>query len=142
METLYAGSRRGELAACGWSEEQENAFLKMQFELQNRAYKMRFPDAEYYIVEFCETPPVGRLIVRRREKEIRLVDVSLAAEFRNRGIGTRLIENLQCEAAEGGKRLTLSVLKTNRQARRLYERLGLKIVEDHDLHLVMQWRGF
>lgn len=140
LEAVYADSRRDELAPFGWSREQEDAFFKMQFQMQSRAYQMQFPDADYYIVEL-DGEPVGRLIVQRGEKEIRLVDVSLLAKFRNRGIGTFLLERLKIEAGSD-RVLSLHVLKTNAEAKRLYERLGLVAVKESDLHFTMQWRNF
>ena len=139
LEAVYTETRRGELAPFGWSEEQQAAFCQMQFRLQTRAYRMQFPAADYYIVEYDATP-IGRMIVERGEKEIRLVDISLLAEFRNRGIGTILLERLKDEARNEWI-LSLCVLKTNAAAKRLYERLGLEVVEDAELHFTMQWRN-
>lgn len=140
LEAVYADSRRDELAPFGWSREQEDAFFKMQFQMQSRAYQMQFPDADYHIVEL-EGEPVGRMIVERCEKEIRLVDVSLLTEFRNRGIGTILLERLKTEAGSD-RVLSLRVLKTNEGAKRLYERMGLVVVQESDLHFTMQCRNF
>ena len=140
LETVYAGTRRDELAIFNWSREQENAFFKMQFEMQTRAYRMQFPDAVNYIIEFAEKP-VGRLIVERGEREIKLIDISLLAEFRNRGIGSVVIENLKAEAVAGEKSLFLRVLKTNMSAKRFYERLGFAVVENADLHFAMRWHS-
>jgi ribosomal protein S18 acetylase RimI-like enzyme len=140
LEAVYADSRRDELSPFGWSREQEDAFFKMQFQMQSRAYQMQFPDADYYIVELGGEP-VGRLIVQREEKEIRLIDVSLLAEFRNLGIGTFLLKRLKTEAGSD-RILSLHVLKTNAGAKRLYERLGLVAVQESDLHITMQWRNF
>jgi len=140
LEAVYADSRRDELAPFGWRREQEDAFFKMQFQMQSRAYQMQFPDADYYIVELSGEP-VGRMIVQRGEKEIRLVDVSLLAEFRNRGIGAFLLEQLKTEAGSD-RVLSLNVLKTNAGAKRLYERLGLVAVQESDLYFTMQWRNF
>lgn len=139
LETVYADTRRGELAVFNWSREQENAFFKMQFQLQSGAYRMQFPDAVYYVVEFDKTP-VGRLIIERGEQTIKLIDISLLAEFRNRGFGTFLLEKLKAEAAAGKRDLFLRVLKTNASARRFYERHEFTVVENTDLHFAMQWR--
>ena len=139
LETLYAETRREELAIFNWSREQEDAFFKMQFEMQTRAYRMQFPVAVYYIVEFDATP-IGRLIVEHGEREIRLIDISLLAEFRNRGIGAFLLEKLKVEASADGKSLFLRVLKTNEAAKRFYQRLGFTVVENADLHFGMCWQ--
>jgi ribosomal protein S18 acetylase RimI-like enzyme len=140
LENVYADSRRDELAIFGWSREQEDAFFKMQFEMQKQAYRIQFPDADYYIVKLGKTP-IGRLIVYRAETEIRLVDIALLTEFRNHGIAGVLLERLKAEATVD-KPLNLRVLKTNDAAKRFYERTGFTIVEDSDLHFSMQWRKF
>lgn len=140
LEALYADVRRAELAPFGWSRAQEDAFFKMQFQMQSRAYRMQFPGADYAIIEL-DGAAIGRTIVLRSEKEIRLVDVSLLAEFRNRGIGTVLLEQLKAETG-CDRILSLRVLKTNTGAKRLYERLGLIVAEEADLHLTMEWRNF
>lgn len=140
LETVYADSRRSELSRLGWSRKQEDEFFKMQFGLQKQAYQMQFPDAEYYIVELGKTR-IGRIIVHHSEKEVRLVDMTLLSSFRNHGVGTFLIERMKTEADFAGKILTLRVLKTNPQAKRLYERLSLTVVEEGELHFSMQWRS-
>jgi ribosomal protein S18 acetylase RimI-like enzyme len=110
----------------------------MQFQLQKQAYRMQFPGAVYYVAELDKTP-TGRMIIYRDEKEIRLVDVALLAEFRGQGIGKVLLERLKTEATFD-RPLNLQVLKTNLAAKRFYERHGFSIVEDADLHFSMQWR--
>lgn len=140
MEMLYAATRRDELAIFNWSREQEDAFFKMQFELQTRAYRMQFPGADNYVIELEKTP-VGRLIVERGEQEIRVIDISLLPKFRNRGIGAILLEKLKAEAAADGKSVFLRVLQTNVSAKRFYERLGFTVVEDAELHFAMRWHS-
>ena len=140
LEKLYADTRRDELAIFNWSREQEDAFFKMQFQMQTRSYRMQFPDALYDIVEFDQTP-VGRLIVNRNEREINLIDISLLAEYRNRGIGAFLLEKLKAEAVANEKAVFLRVLETNVSARRLYERLGFTVVEDAGLYIAMRWQN-
>ena len=140
LETVYADTRRDELAIFNWSREQENAFFKMQFEMQTRAYRMQFPGAVNHIVEFDKTP-AGRLTVERAEREIKLIDISLLAEYRNRGIGAFLLETLKAEAVADEKSVFLRVLKTNESAKRFYDRLDFKTVENADLHFGMRWQN-
>lgn len=138
--TVYVEARRDELAPLGWSDEQLTAFCRMQFVLQTQAYKMQFPDALGYVVEMSEQA-IGRLLVDRAEREIRLVDIAFLPEFRNLGAGTILIENLQREAETMGKALELRVLGTNAAAIRLYKRLGFVVAENNQTHLTMRWRA-
>lgn len=138
LEKIYADSRRDELILVNWSREQEDAFFKMQFQMQRRAYEMQFPGVVSYVIELDKIP-IGRLLIYRHSKEIRLVDIALLAEFSSRGIGEILLKQLKTEVTFD-KPLNLHVLKTNRAARRFYERLGFTVVEDGDLHISMQWR--
>src|ERR1700756_677135 len=87
--SVYASTRREELAGAGLSEEQFNAFVRMQFDLQSRHYGAVFPDAVTSVVE-VDGVPAGRLIVDRRPGEILVVDLALLARFRDGGVGTKL----------------------------------------------------
>ncbi len=138
LETVYAEMRRGELAIFNWSLEQENAFFKMQFSLQSKAYEMQFPDADYTVVELKKMP-IGCLIVERAG-EIKLVNIALLPEFRSRGIGTFLLKQLQDEAKAADKPLTLHVLKTNERAINLYQRHGFAIDGSDELYFAMRWQ--
>ena len=51
------------------------------------------------------------------------MDIALLPEYRGRGIGTALLEELLVEADATGRRVTIHVERFN-PARRLYERLG------------------
>ena len=57
------------------------------------------------------------------------VDIALLPRYCNRGIGTRLLRELQSEAAAAGKPLRIHVERVN-PALRLYERLGFRQIED------------
>jgi ribosomal protein S18 acetylase RimI-like enzyme len=140
LTAIYAATRRDELAPLGWSDEQIEAFCRMQFALQTQAYKMQFPDAQSSVIEL-DGRVVGRLLVNRNESEIRLVYISFLPEFRGFGAGTILIGNLQREAEAAGKPLGLRVLTTNAAAIRLYERLGFAVVETNQTHLTMRWHA-
>ena len=138
LETVYAETRRSELALLNWSREQENHFFQMQFRLQNQAYKMQFPDADYLVVELKKIP-IGCLIIKRAG-EIKLVNIALLPEFRSRGVGAFLLKQLQAEAQAADKPLTLRVLKTNDRAVNLYKRCGFTVTGSNELYLSMQWQ--
>lgn len=62
---------------------------------------------------------------------------AILPDFRNQGIGTRLIESLLDAIAEQGfDRVSLSVLKSN-PAARLYRRIGFKTVSEDDDEYIM-----
>jgi ribosomal protein S18 acetylase RimI-like enzyme len=80
------------------------------------------------------------LIVERTENEIRLVDIALLPEFRGQEIGGEIIKDLISEAENRRLPLTLTVLKTNDGALRLYQRLGFKSVADDAIYISMENR--
>ena len=135
---VYASLRAEEMAFLGWNEAQLEAFLKMQFNAQQRAYEWQFRGAENFIILFDEEK-VGRMITLNTEREIRPVDITLLPEYRNRGAGTFLLKELQTQARESGLPLRLRVMKTNVGARRLYERLGFAQTGEIDTHFEMEW---
>jgi len=114
-------------------------FLRLQFRGQQRHYQTQAFEVDYRIITF-EEKSIGRLIVIRSPREIRLADISLLPEHRGGGIGATLIRELFDEAKEKELPVTLHVDKTNRAAR-LYERLGFKTVADTGAHLKMEWQS-
>ncbi len=135
--SVFASTREAELAALAWAPEQSRAFLQMQFNVQQQSYDARYPDAENSIILLSDRP-IGRMLVRRSDTTIELVDVALLSEYRNRGIGTALIRGLMAEAVATQKPLDLWVYVTN-PARRLYQRLGFTKIEEESLYARMRW---
>lgn len=135
---VYASTRAEEVAAWGWNQAQQEAFLKMQFKAQQQAYKWQFPTAEHSIILFDEVK-VGRLIVVQTDQEIRLTDIALLPEHRNAGAGTFFVKDLQAQARAAGLPLRLRVAKTNVAARRLYESLNFSVTGESDTHFTMEW---
>ena len=114
---------------------QIDALIGMQFNLQRRQYEAGYPDAEHNII-LSDGQPVGRIFVDESEREIALVDVALIPEFRNKGIGRYLLDQLLARAAAVKKPVRLHVSKLN-PARRLYERLGFSVVSEDGMYFEM-----
>ena len=81
----------------------------------------------------------GRLYVHRREREIRIMDIALLPEFRGRGIGTKLLNEILMEGERTGRPVTIHVESFN-PARRLYERLGFTRVASNGVYLLLEWK--
>lgn len=135
---VYASTRSGEVAAFGWDAAQQRAFLEMQFSVRQRAYAMQYPDAKCSVV-LCDGEPAGEIMVDRSKTRIELTDIAVLPEFRGRGIATRLIRDLQNEAAKAGLPLTLSVDRANVNAFNLYSKLGFTVTGETEFNLVMEW---
>jgi len=135
---VYASTRSEELEQTGWTEEQKQSFLLMQFNAQRQDYTSRFPGAEYSVV-LVGGIPAGRLWVHRSDDEIRLLDIALLPGYRNAGTGTELLNRLIAEAKASGSPLRHSVFKLNEGALRFYQRLGFAVIDDLETYYVMEW---
>ena len=130
IAALYASTRTQELAATGWPEAMQQAFLTQQHQAQDRHYRTVWPDAERLIVELGNVP-VGRLYLGWSDDRVRVIDISLLPEARRRGSGSALLRDLQRQARAAGLAVALSVVPGN-PALRLYERLGFVAVAGLD----------
>lgn len=137
---VYSSTRADEMAAWGWGAAQQEAFLRLQFNGQQGFYRMQYPEAEHQIILLGDQP-VGRMIVISTKDEIRLADIVVLPEYRNRGIGASLIKDLCAEAERQGVPVRLRVLKSNRDAARLYERMGFTADGENETHFNMAWHS-
>lgn len=138
LHDLYVDTHRDEFAALGWPIAQLLSLLHTQCTAQARYYASAFPHADHSLVLIDERV-VGRLYVERTGAAIHLIDVSLVAEQRGRGLGSALLQMLQAEAADRGVPVQLSVRRGN-PAARLYERLGFVEIASDELYHQLEWR--
>jgi ribosomal protein S18 acetylase RimI-like enzyme len=132
---VYASTRTEELAVLAWDEAQKDAFLRAQFDAQDRWYREHYTRATYEVIT-VDGERAGRLYLHRGESEIRIVDIALLPEYRGNGVGTSLLRDLLAEADAAGKRVTIHVERLN-PALRLYERLGFSVAEDKGVYLLL-----
>jgi len=136
--TVYASSRSNELESLGWNADQIREFLQMQYAAQERFLESEYRRADDRII-MMNGEPVGRLLVERRDHEIRCIDVALLPQFRNRGIGSRLFAQLQSESSRTGKPLRIQVIRFS-PAVALFERLGFVRTSETGTHFQMEWQ--
>lgn len=137
LRELYASTREPELSIVPWSEEQKAAFLTMQFDAQNSFYRTHYPDAQFDIIEI-ERVPAGRLYVFASGGELRVIDIALLPQYRNRGTGGSLMRTILRTASETGRVVTIHV-EVDNPARHLYERLRFAPVEQRGPYVLMRW---
>jgi GNAT superfamily N-acetyltransferase len=136
---LYRASRLDEVSAWGWDGPAVDAFLRMQWQIEQRARTMQHPGAQNLVVVVAvdgEERPVGRLLVDRTGAEIAVIDLALLPDARGLGVGTVLLRKLLTEASGRGVPVVLSVLRGSR-AERLYRRLGFVVTGEDALRLGM-----
>jgi len=133
---VYGSTRAEEMALVPWTTEQQQVFIRSQFDAQQDHYAKTYPTASHDIIE-SDNRPVGRLYVARLDQEIRIIDIILLPDERNAGIGNYLIKQLLAEANRDGKITRIYVEEFN-PSLRLFERLGFSPSEQHGIHLLMQ----
>jgi ribosomal protein S18 acetylase RimI-like enzyme len=134
---LYSTTRAAEMALTPWNEEQRRAFLRQQYELRRFHYLRYHSGAEYLLIR-RDSDPIGRIAIHRTENEIRIRDIALVPEYRDRGIGSQLIHELLVDAGCQNIPVTLHVERHNRAAG-LYRRLGFCVIEDCGVYLLLKW---
>lgn len=138
LRELYAGTRDAELALVAWPEAMRSAFIDQQFALQHRHYVAYYHDADFLLIEH-DSAPIGRLYLHYATRSVLVVDISLLADYRGKGLGSALLAHTQIVARAQSLDVELHVLHTNTAARRLYRRLGFVEAADEGSHLRMHW---
>jgi len=106
--------------AAGYSAESHRSFANVLLENTTGWLRLRLRVVvriSRRVLRFIDTIPGGDFYVRA---------LAVDTERRGEGIGTLLLVSLERSAqAAGSRRLALDVAAKNRQARRLYERVGM-----------------
>jgi GNAT superfamily N-acetyltransferase len=129
VAALYATTRAEELAATGWLEAMQAAFLAQQHRAQHDWYRATYPQGEWLIIEQAGMP-IGRLYLAEDMGMRMIIDISLLPDARGGGLGTAIIKDL---LAGETRPVQLHVEKRN-PARRLYERLGFRQMEEGPIY--------
>jgi RimJ/RimL family protein N-acetyltransferase len=137
LREVYACTRAQELAQVPWSDEQREAFLRMQFDAQHSHYHAQFPEADYKII-LHDSGPIGRLYVHRTSEGIRILDITLLPVHRSQGLGHSVIKELMDEGARLDKPVSIWVEHFN-PSRALFDRLGFSQVQDDGYSLLLEW---
>lgn len=138
LAELFATTRREEFASAGWPPEMLEAFLRSQFDAQRRHYRTYYPACEFDLLEL-RGEPIGRLYLDPREDSLHVVDISFLPPHRGHGFGGAILTAVKAAAGDSRRGLGMMVERNN-PARRLYDRLGLRVVDDQGVYLEMLWR--
>jgi GNAT superfamily N-acetyltransferase len=80
---------------------------------------------------------VGAVAVEWRDDLVVLADIEVGPAWRGCGLGTAIIADILGEARRRGLPVALQVLRGN-PARRLYARLGFRVIAETDSHVQMR----
>ena len=138
LQELYADTRADEMDCVPWPLVAKQQFLAQQFTLQHQHYLGHYADADFMVIDY-ESTLQGRYYLLRTAPDHLIVDISLMAAQRGKGIGRALIEASQQEAQTLGRGMQLQVLQDNIRAQKLYEKLGFIVRDSSGMHLEMCW---
>jgi ribosomal protein S18 acetylase RimI-like enzyme len=116
----YITQARGE-----WNEQREKSQFRHQLEL-SAAQVIRSNDLE-----------VGFIMAPIKDDARWIHTMCIAPEHQRKGIGTEILRRVIGQTKEQKISLYLSVLKVN-PARRLYERLGFRVIEETTHHFIIR----
>jgi ribosomal protein S18 acetylase RimI-like enzyme len=137
---VYEASRSIELGLVPWDAAQNRAFVEHQFDAQLTHYQNEYRDVSHDIIMFGKKP-AGRLFISRGNgTHIAILDVTVLPEFRKRGIATRLIRDLQREAA-GAKRSLRIFVEIFNPSQQFFRKLGFEEVSNDGMNLRFEWRA-
>lgn len=105
-----------------WDDESQEAF-----------FRRNFVPANVRVIVAADRD-VGLLHVEREPDALFLANVQILPEFQNRGLGSAVVRRVMDDAQAAGVPVRLQVLKSNRAARRLYERLGFEVTDEGGMH--------
>lgn len=137
MQQLYSSTRSAELHMGGCDLATETLLQGLQFKAQQTWFQTEYPNADLAMIMDRERP-IGRLYVNYGPDELRILDICLLPEYRNRGIGLGLLRSLQAQ----GERLRLPVrlnVMLGSPAQRLLQRCGFENLGMDGVYNVMEW---
>jgi GNAT superfamily N-acetyltransferase len=140
LRSLFMDTKAAELGLDSLPPELREGLLGQQWVARAAGYAHDFPGAVQYVA-VDRDGPIGQLLVDRREDvAVRIVDISVVAAARGRGIGAGLLAVASTAAAAQNLPLRLSVA-TGNPAIRLYQRSGFVVVNETDMTLELEWKA-
>ncbi len=133
LRRLIVDTIAQELGAAAWPEPVRSSVLDMQYASRRGARA-----GSHSEIVSVDGQDAGWIAIRETDHEIRLVEIMIAADFRGRGIGTRVIGEALDSARNSNKPLRLNVNVTNAPAIRLYERLGFLRIGGNEVQHLME----
>jgi ribosomal protein S18 acetylase RimI-like enzyme len=140
---IYSSTRTAELEQLtDWTSSQKKAFLRGQFIAQHTYYQNNYKGAHFWVIEY-RSQIIGRLYLDtcHEDKSLRIIDISLLPEWRNRGIGKQILLDIMELAVDTNRSITIHVESFNR-AMNLYKRLGFVLVsETNGVYHLLEWKA-
>ena len=93
---------------------------------QQTEFARRISEYAVSVIEI-DGEPAGALWLESTPERLHIVELQLLPATQGKGIGTAVVQRVIKQAANQGVPVTLSVVRANPRAKRLYERLGFEV---------------
>lgn len=80
---------------------------------------------------------IGVLEINESAYELNITELELLSEFQGKGIGSLILKDQIRKANEMKKTINIGTFKSNIDAIRLYEKLGFRIIDETETHILM-----
>ena len=134
---LFSSVHFEKLTLARMNLEEKNRLIGFMYQAFSRHYSTIGLAADDRIV-LLNNECIGRMILLQTREEIRLADIAILPEHRQRGVGSALIGQLQTESLISNRPVRLQVARFDR-ALRLYQRLGFYKIDVAEPYLHLEW---
>ena len=111
-------------------------FSGMDVDEENHLRRILYQFDDAQIILFNDQK-IGLLKISEFQNRIEIIQIQIEPEFQGKGIGQKIIKSIIEKASEKKLPIKLSVLKGNK-AKKLYESVGFKVIEENDYSFVMK----
>ena len=137
LRQLIVSHAAAQLGADSWPEPMRSHLLATQYSARLASIRENFPGAVSEII-VADGQNAGWLVLAFGDDEVRVIEMLVQVEFRNKGIGTRILREVFASADHQHRPVRLHVRTDNLAAIRLYERVGFQSLEAGDLQQLME----
>lgn len=116
--------------------EQCEVIADMQYIAKLKSYNSQYPNALTYLV-VDDDKPMGKIALNDNNESVHIIDVVVSEEFRNLGIGRKLLALVELNALQKGIANIALLVAINNPAINLYRRSGFNEVDKNDTHIKM-----
>ncbi len=140
-QSAFASSKQLDLRLdkTDQSHQQQQELLQQQFCAQQYSYQQKFPNKESLTL-MIEGRVAGSLVFQERRRGTLIIDFFIIPAFRQKGIGARVMANLQQRNAVQNRHILARVRCYNKRAHQFYRSCGfLPVVSEQD-EILFEWQ--
>jgi ribosomal protein S18 acetylase RimI-like enzyme len=136
---VFATTWESEVAALP-NQNLARHVLRIQHIAQERRFASRYPGHQRLLILSDDGERAGRLYLLRTGSALHVVDLTVMPEFRGRGLGSRVLQQLMELAEREDLPIAARVSRANTRVTDACARVGFELVDIDDLDNFLRWR--